>query len=67
LLCRGYANKEIAESLNISFETVRWHNRQIYHKLHVRSRTEAAARFLKGRDAPAVSSNLPLGGREPAR
>lgn len=51
LLCRGYANKEIAENLNISFETVRWHNRQIYHKLQVRSRTEAAAKFFKGRDA----------------
>lgn len=64
LLCRGYANKEIAESLKISFETVRWHNRQIYHKLHVRSRTEAAARFLKGRDTPAAPGKLAFGRRE---
>lgn len=63
-LCRGYANKEIAESLNISFETVRWHNRQIYHKLHVRSRTEAAARFLTGRDIPAAPGIRPSGGRQ---
>jgi DNA-binding NarL/FixJ family response regulator len=48
LLCQGFANKEIAESLSISFETVRWHNRQIYHKLHVRSRTEAAMKFRGG-------------------
>jgi DNA-binding NarL/FixJ family response regulator len=52
LLCRGFANKEIAESLSISFETVRWHNRQIYHKLHVRSRAEAAAKFRGGPDSP---------------
>jgi DNA-binding NarL/FixJ family response regulator len=56
LLCRGFANKEIAESLNISFETVRWHNRQIYHKLHVRSRSEAAAKFRGGLDSPAQST-----------
>jgi DNA-binding NarL/FixJ family response regulator len=67
LLCRGYANKEIAENLNISFETVRWHNRQIYHKLHVRSRTEAAAKFLKGRDTSAAPGKLPPGEREPTR
>jgi len=67
LLCRGFANKEIAESLNISFETVRWHNRQIYHKLHVRSRTEAATRFLKGRDTSAAPMKPPLGGDAPTR
>jgi len=52
LLCRGFANKEIAETLSISFETVRWHNRRIYHKLHVRSRAEAAAKFRGGLDSP---------------
>jgi len=52
LLCRGFANKEIAETLSISFETVRWHNRRIYHKLHVRSRSEAAAKFRGEFDSP---------------
>ncbi len=52
LLCRGFSNKEIADSLGISFETVRWHNRQIYYKLHVRSRCEAAAKFRGGLDSP---------------
>jgi DNA-binding NarL/FixJ family response regulator len=52
LLCRGFSNKEIAETLCISFETVRWHNRRIYHKLHVRSRSEAAAKFRGERDSP---------------
>lgn len=52
LLCRGFSNKEIAETLSISFETVRWHNRRIYHKLHVRSRSEAAAKFRGDLDSP---------------
>ena len=52
LLCRGFANKEIAKTLCISFETVRWHNRQIYHKLQVRSRSEAAAKFRGELDSP---------------
>lgn len=46
-LTRGFANKEIADELHITAETVRWHLKQIYEKLHVRSRTEAAIKFLK--------------------
>jgi DNA-binding NarL/FixJ family response regulator len=40
-LAKGYRYKEIAESLFISIETVRTHLRNIYEKLHVRSRSEA--------------------------
>jgi DNA-binding NarL/FixJ family response regulator len=46
LLSRGFANKEIAQSLCVSLDTVRFHLKQIYEKLHVRSRTEAVARFV---------------------
>lgn len=46
LLTQGYSNKELAAKLNISFDTVRTHLCHIYEKLHVRSRTEAAARYL---------------------
>lgn len=46
LLARGYASKEIAEALSISFDTVRTHLRHIYEKLHVRSRTEAVIKYL---------------------
>jgi DNA-binding NarL/FixJ family response regulator len=45
LVARGYANKEVAEALGLSFETVRSYLKTIYSKLHVRSRTEAAMKF----------------------
>lgn len=45
LLAHGFANKEIAARLGVSDGTIRWHLRHVYHKLHVRSRTEAALKF----------------------
>ncbi|MCW1922016.1 response regulator transcription factor [Luteolibacter arcticus] len=45
-LAKGLANKEIADQLSMGVETVRWHLKQIYEKLHVRCRTEAALKFL---------------------
>ncbi|PYM15377.1 MAG: DNA-binding response regulator [Verrucomicrobia bacterium] len=47
LLARGYMNKEIADALSIAFQTVHTHVRNIYSKLHVRSRTEAVAKYLR--------------------
>ena len=49
LLSRGLLYKEVAGALNISINTVRTHVVSIYRKLQVRSRTDAAMRFLKGR------------------
>lgn len=46
LLAKGHAYKEIADLMNISFETVRTHVRTIYDKLHVHSRTEATLKYL---------------------
>lgn len=45
LVAKGYANKEVADALGLSFETVRSYLKTIYSKLHVRSRTEAAIKF----------------------
>ena len=45
-LAKGFSNKEIADLLNVSLETVRTHLRHIYEKLHVHSRTEAVVKYL---------------------
>ena len=45
LLARGYLYKEIAGALHISGPTVNTHIRRIYEKLHVRSRSQAIAKF----------------------
>lgn len=47
LIVQGLSNKEIAGRLSISYETIRWHLRQIYKKLHVHTRTEAALKFRR--------------------
>jgi DNA-binding NarL/FixJ family response regulator len=45
LAARGYLYKEIAESLRISVATVSTHISRIFEKLHVRSRSQAVAKF----------------------
>jgi DNA-binding NarL/FixJ family response regulator len=52
LLAQGCSNKEIGDKLFISTETVAWHLRHIYTKLHVRSRTQAALRFFRPSTGP---------------
>src|SRR2546430_2425124 len=46
MLSKGYSNKEIADKIDLSVETVRSHLKHIYEKMHVRSRTEAVARYM---------------------
>jgi len=53
LLSEGLSNKEIADRVNISYDTVRAHLRHIYEKLHVRGRTEAVRMFLRSSAAPS--------------
>jgi DNA-binding NarL/FixJ family response regulator len=45
LLARGYLYKEIAAVLHISMPTVNTHIRRVYEKLHVRSRSQAVAKY----------------------
>jgi DNA-binding NarL/FixJ family response regulator len=47
LLARGYLYKEIAADLGLAYDTVHWHLRKIYEKLHVRSRGEAVAKVYR--------------------
>jgi DNA-binding NarL/FixJ family response regulator len=60
LLAKGYANKEIASRLECTSGTVRIHLQNIYEKLHVHCRTEAAARYLSGA-GPATRETAPAG------
>lgn len=46
LLSRGFLYKEISNRLGISFHTFRTHQRAIYEKLHIHSRTEAAVKYF---------------------
>jgi len=46
-LVEGHNFKFIADSLFISIETVRFHFRNIYKKLHVHSQSEAVAKAIK--------------------
>lgn len=52
LLIKGYSYKMIADSLSISYPTVRTHMTRIYEKLHVSSMTEAVAKALNQKMFP---------------
>ncbi len=45
-LPEGYTNKEIANDLGIAEHTVETHMDRIFRKLSVRSRTEAACKYI---------------------
>ena len=47
LLSKGYVDKEIAQAMGIGIWTVHDHIKNIFERLHVRTRTEAAIRYLE--------------------
>ena len=46
-LSKGLTYKQISDQMGISVTTIRTYLRRIYEKLHVRSRSEAVARYLR--------------------
>jgi DNA-binding NarL/FixJ family response regulator len=46
-MAKGLTYKQTADHLEISIDTVRTHVRRIYEKLHVKSNTEAVAKYLR--------------------
>jgi DNA-binding NarL/FixJ family response regulator len=46
-LAKGFLLKEIADQLGVGYATVRTYTERIYQKLHVHSRSEAAARYFQ--------------------
>jgi DNA-binding NarL/FixJ family response regulator len=46
-LAKGYSYKEVAEQMEISYSTVHTHIEHIYRKLHVQSRAQAVAKYLR--------------------
>jgi DNA-binding NarL/FixJ family response regulator len=49
---QGQTNPEIAESLGVSANTVRFHLKSIFAKIHVSNRTEAAAWYFAHKGGP---------------
>jgi rfaE bifunctional protein kinase chain/domain len=48
-VAKGYSNKEIADQIQLSVETVRSYLKRLYEKMHVHSRTEAAVRYVNSK------------------
>jgi len=49
LLVRGHSYKMAAAQLDVGVETLRFHIKNIYTKLHVNSKSEAVAKALQNR------------------
>jgi DNA-binding CsgD family transcriptional regulator len=46
-MAAGQLYKQMAQQMGVSVHTIRTYIRRIYEKLHVRSRTEAVAKYLR--------------------
>ena len=43
-MSKGYSEKEIADKMHVSINTIKSHRKHVYQKLHVRSRSEILLR-----------------------
>jgi DNA-binding NarL/FixJ family response regulator len=58
-LAKGYLLKEIADQLNVGYDTVRTYVRRVYEKLHVHSRAQAVAKYRQPAPTkPSPATNL---------
>lgn len=72
LISNGLSNREIAQELYLSIETIKWYNTQMYRKLGVKNRTQAANKavelnLLDSARASPSQEETPLGGNLPAQ
>jgi non-specific serine/threonine protein kinase len=72
LISDGLSNREISQKLNLSPETVKWYNKQIFSKLGVNSRTQAVnlankLGLLKGQIPPTSEAGMPTRSNLPAQ
>jgi DNA-binding NarL/FixJ family response regulator len=49
LVAKGYSNKEIADKLPLTLETIQSYLKNVYRKMHVHSRAAAAAKYRSSR------------------
>lgn len=50
LVVKGMSNKEVADKLNVSEKTVKFHLGKIYKRLEIKSRTQLVVWTLKSKD-----------------
>ena len=55
LVAQGSTNRQVADALFLSPKTVEWNLSKIYRKLHVRSRTELAAKLARSAGDQSLS------------
>ena len=72
LISRGLSNREIADKLYLSIETVKWYNKQMFMKLGVKNRIQAVNKaveldLLQSEHALQPQKKTPLAGNLPAQ
>ena len=66
LIADGLSNREIAQRIHLSLETVKWYNKQIFAKLGAASRTQAVSIAKKNQIIPSGQPASPSSAALPA-
>jgi predicted ATPase/DNA-binding CsgD family transcriptional regulator len=72
LISKGLSNREIAQALYLSIETIKWYNKQLFMKLGAKNRTQAANRaaelnLLGPEHVSSSQEGISLAGNLPAQ